>query len=83
MGDSSGDWITDFAVGQDEIVLTGADFGLAAGALPQNAFAVDAPSSTPNTFIYYEDDGSLWWNGAQLATLSSNLDLTASDFLVI
>lgn len=88
---SSTDVITDFTSGQDEIIVNGAAFGMAAGSLSADAFAVSGSgssasamaASTSGMFIYDDDSGTLLWNGYQIATLSPQLDLTAADFVVI
>ena len=85
--------IIDFTVGEDRIVLENAVFtGLGLGDLAAAAFrSGTSAQDTDDRIIYDPTTGALFFdadgNGAgaavQFATLSTNLNLSASDFAVI
>ncbi|ELR98596.1 FG-GAP repeat protein [Gloeocapsa sp. PCC 73106] len=80
------DTITDFSVAQDDIAVSGAGFGVGAVTGANFAVGTGAPGTTPG-FSYNSGTGDLffWSNSTtstQLATLSSNLSLTNSNFVV-
>ena len=87
------DRITDFKPDVDTIELNNAFFnGLANGALPGNAFTTgNAATTSAHRVIYNDDTGALFFDGdgvggsakLRFATLDSDLDLSATDFLVV
>jgi Ca2+-binding RTX toxin-like protein len=93
LGAGNVDFIADFQVGVDEIVLDNAVFvGLGDGALPAAAFRIGtAAQDADDRIIYDAATGALYFDGdgngggaaIQFATLGTGLSLTASDFLVI
>jgi Ca2+-binding RTX toxin-like protein len=87
------DTITDFAPGEDKILLDNAVFaGLAEGALGLNVF-IAAPAATggSNRIVYDQATGALYYDSdgfgsdpaIQFATLTNRPTLTTADFLVI
>jgi cysteinyl-tRNA synthetase len=92
-GKANVDVITDFAVGSDRIVLDHDIFSkLDAGALANSALFIGAKASDGSDRLVYNDkagalsydaDGSGKIAAIQIADLDAQLQLTASDFLVI
>jgi Ca2+-binding RTX toxin-like protein len=96
-GTNNVDFITDFAVVDDTIVLDKAVFkALTAGALAAAAFHIGAgPADMSDRIIYDAATGNLYYdangsaggsssgNGTQFAKLAAGLALTSADFLVV
>jgi Ca2+-binding RTX toxin-like protein len=92
LGPGNVDAILDFQAGTDKIGLAQAIFGgLALGALAADAFATGSAADASDRILYNAQTGGLFYdsdgNGAaaavQFATVSANLNLTASDFVVL
>jgi Ca2+-binding RTX toxin-like protein len=96
LGGSNVDWIKDFKVVDDTILLdnlifesVGGDGALALGRFHKSAAGVahDADDriiyNTSNGFLFYDADGAGQVAAVQFARLSKNLSLSASDFVVI
>jgi Ca2+-binding RTX toxin-like protein len=87
------DTIADFQIGQDKIVLSGAQFGglglgpVAAGAFAAGSTAQDADDRIlydhATGRLYYDADGVGGMGAIQFAQLEAGTILTASDFSVI
>ncbi|ELR97964.1 putative calcium-binding protein, partial [Gloeocapsa sp. PCC 73106] len=80
------DTITDFSVAQDDIAVSGAGFSVGSVTGANFNLGATAPGTTPG-FSYNSGTGGLffWSNSTtftQLATLSPNLGLTNSNFVV-
>ena len=93
-GASNVDFILDFTVGSDKIVLENSVFStLSAGALGAGAFTIGTAASDADDRIvydsasgalYYDADGSGAGAAVQIATLITSPDnLSATDFMVI
>jgi len=95
LGSANADKVTDFAVGQDLIVLGGASgqpfAALASGALGAAAFRIGtAAADASDRIIYnkatgvllYDADGAGGNAGLRFATLATGLPLTAASFTV-
>ena len=89
---SSSDMIADFVHGLDLIQITGADYGLAPGALDPGNFIVGSKAIDGHAeFVYNAATNTLKWDadgvgGAAaitVATFTTNVGLTASDFVVV
>jgi Ca2+-binding RTX toxin-like protein len=88
-----GDRITDFAPGEDLIVISASGFGglLPAGVLAAASFAADAPDAAAAQFVYVAATGQLAFDadgtGVEAAVVVATLDtkpaLTAADILLI
>jgi serralysin len=85
------DTITDFVHGTDQIGLSAAAFGLAAGALDPARFSGSgAPTAATGQFLYSAANHTLSWDAdgtgggsaVLLATLNASAGLTASDLFV-
>jgi Ca2+-binding RTX toxin-like protein len=87
------DTITDFNVLDDTILVSRKGFsgGLLVGTLLDNQFTMGTSATTSaHRFIYNSTNGLLWYDidgsgvtaATQIATLSPNLSLTASDFVI-
>ncbi|MBC7987057.1 MAG: pre-peptidase C-terminal domain-containing protein [Sphingomonadaceae bacterium] len=91
LGVGGADVIRDFASGEDAIVLLGSAFGLAAGALDPDNFAIGQPQDADDFLIYKPGNGKLYFdadgNGAgaavHIATSKSLDPIAASDFIVV
>jgi Ca2+-binding RTX toxin-like protein len=96
LGDGNVDWIKDFQVAEDSILLdnlvfaeVGGDGALALGAFYMSAAGVahDADDrityDTDDGILSYDADGSGQAAAIQFAQLSTNLNLSAADFVVI
>ncbi|MTH99397.1 M10 family metallopeptidase C-terminal domain-containing protein [Roseibium sp. RKSG952] len=96
LGNGNVDWIWDFKVGDDMIQLDSSIFAEAGdlGLLAMNAFhksAAGVAQDANDRIIYDSDDGVLLYDadgsgdmGAiQFAQISTGLDLSANDFLVV
>jgi hypothetical protein len=89
---ASSDSVTDFVVGVDIIQIKASDYGLAPGALDPSNFVV-GPAAVHNhaEFVYTASSHTLKWDpdgvgGAAaitVATFTTNVGLTASDFVVV
>ena len=93
LGAGNVDWLADYSVTDDTILLENAVFtGLAEGTLAAGAFVTGATAGEADDRIVYNSaSGALLFdadgNGAgaavQFAALAGGLALTASDFIVI
>ncbi len=90
-GSNNWDNVTDFALGQDVIGLIGSAFGLAAGALTAQTFALGTVATNKFQHILYDQaTGNIWFdadgNGAgakqQIGSLTDGLALGLADFFV-
>lgn len=87
------DWIKDFNVAEDNIILDRGGFkALGLGHLPADAFAYGSTPVTAETRIIYQDatgdlsydpDGSGAQKAVVFAKLAPGLDLTADNFFVV
>ena len=95
-GDDNVDLIRDFEVGQDLVLLDGGIFSdlsgdgaLAFGAFRSNAAGVAFDDDdrilydTDDGFLSYDFDGSGEGEALRFARLSTHLDLSANDFVVV
>lgn len=96
LGNGNVDWITDFNVSDDTILLdslifasAGGDGALAVGAFHKSTAGVahDADDriiyDTDSGALFYDADGSGQGAAVQFARLSKNLNVSAADFVVI
>jgi serralysin len=93
LGSGNVDTISDFSTVEDTIALSRSVFSaLSLGALSASAFVVGARAADASDRIiytsstgalYYDADGSGAGGMVQFATLSRNLALTASDFILV
>jgi Ca2+-binding RTX toxin-like protein len=92
VGATSADVFVDFAPDMDVIEVSGSSYGLAPGALDPSLFVVGPEAVDPHAqFVYHSDAQQLMWDpdglggsaGVTVASFSTAIALTASDFLVI
>lgn len=90
-GDGPVDTVTDFAVGSDRIVVSGAAYGSTGGFELVQGAGAQAATSTASAFLYnsttgvlsYDADGAGAGVAVDLVNLGTGLTLTPSEFAVI